>query len=85
MYQPNPILIAKGYAPAAEVARKLSKSISTIHRMVSDQRIKGVREGIFLYIDLQSLIEHYQSNGNAVLVDAVKQLFTPTKEGPHVA
>lgn len=55
----NRVMLSKGYAPAADVARTLDKTLSTIHRMVEDGRIDGARDGRALYVKLDSLIDFY--------------------------
>ena len=64
MFARNPLLLRDGYAPAADVARALSKSLSTIHRMVRDQRCAGIKDGPALYVHLDSLISHFRVEGN---------------------
>jgi len=69
MYKRNPIMLAKGLAPAAEVGRAMNKSLSTIHRLFNETKVKGARDGKALYIDLESLAAYFKSEGNTILAD----------------
>lgn len=74
MYKRNPLMLAKGFAPAAEVGRALNKSLSTIHRFFSEGLVKGARDGKALYIDLTSLQHYLVEDGNKILADEVVKL-----------
>ncbi len=74
MYKRNPLMLAKGFAPAAEVGRALNKSLSTIHRLVNEDRVVGSRDGKALYVDLASLAKHFREDGNVVLAEAAEKL-----------
>lgn len=68
MYSRNLIMLRDGYAPAADVARALSKSLSTIHRMVEHKRCKGAKDGRALYIHVDSLVAHFKAEQNDAMV-----------------
>jgi hypothetical protein len=70
----NPFLLRDGYGPAADVARTIHKAVSTVHRMVEDKRCDGVRDGVALYIHLDSLISYFREAGNASLADEIVKL-----------
>lgn len=74
MYKRNPLMLAKGLAPAAEVGRTLNKSLSTIHRLFNENKVKGARDGKALYIDLLSLAAYFRGENNAVLAEAAEKL-----------
>lgn len=82
MFKPNPLLLTQGFAPAAVVARVLSKSVSTVHRMEQDGRISGTRDGRSLYINLFSLLGYYKDN--RPLAAEIERLIAECKNG-HVA
>jgi len=74
MYKRNPLMLAKGLAPAAEVGRALNKSLSTVHRLFNEEKVTGARDGKALYIDLTSLARYFQGEGNTVLAEAAEKL-----------
>lgn len=67
----NPVMIRKGFAPAAEVARKLEKALSTIHHLVEDGKVVGERDGRMLYVSLDSLKKHYDGEDSPTLASIV--------------
>jgi hypothetical protein len=74
MYKRNPLMLAKGFAPAAEVGRALNKSLSTIHRLVNEEHVNGARDGKALYVDLESLAAHFDGEQNPILAEAARKL-----------
>lgn len=74
MFSRNPLLLRDGFAPAADVARCLSKSLSTVHRMVTSERAEGVRDGAALYVKLDPLIALYTEEGNQAMADELRRL-----------
>lgn len=75
MFSPNPIIVARGYAPAKRVADVLGKAHSTIHRMVQSGRLEGLRDGRALYISVSSLIAYYENDDNEIMVEAIREAF----------
>lgn len=74
MFSRNPHLLSAGYAPAADIARTLCKSLSTVHRMVEDGRAEGVRDGRALYVKLDTLIARFRDEGNTPLMQQLVKL-----------
>lgn len=72
----NRAMLLRGYASAADVARALDKTLSTIHRMVDDGRIEGARDGRLLYIKLDALHAFYMNSEqpNPTMAALVMQL-----------
>ena len=48
----------KGYAPASDVAKKLSKHVSTIYRWLDSGTVEGIRVGKLRYVSLPSLFDY---------------------------
>ena len=67
----NPIMLTRGLAPAAELARRLSKGLTTIHSYVRDEKVRGERDGRMLYVDLASLEKFFRGEDNTAMADAV--------------
>jgi len=67
MYARNPMMLEKGFGPAAEVAKVLIKSLSTIHRLVNDGHIDGTRDGRALYVDMKSAAAYFRNDGNETM------------------
>lgn len=74
MFSRNPLLLRDGYAPAADVARTLQKSLSTVHRMVRDERCDGVKDGAALYVRLDSIIALYRAEENESMALELEKL-----------
>jgi hypothetical protein len=72
MGRENAVMARAGYIPAARVAEALDKSLMTIHRMVEDGDVEGVKDGGILHIKWESLLKHYE--GNEPMTDAVMLL-----------
>jgi hypothetical protein len=51
--------MAGGYAPAPEVAKRLRKSLSSVHRLAHDQMLRTARDGSALYIEIDALEKYY--------------------------
>jgi DNA-binding IclR family transcriptional regulator len=73
-------MVERGYAPAAHVAAALEKALSTVHRMVENNIVDGVRDGKSLYVSLASLESHYRLEHNKPMVDAVLALAKRLRE-----
>lgn len=74
MFSRNAFMLRDGYAPAADVARALSKALTTIHRMVNDERCTGARDGNALYVKLDTLVAYFQKTGNISLAIQTQKL-----------
>jgi hypothetical protein len=74
----NPILLRSGFATARQVATRLNKSLSTIHRMVDAGDLEGTIEGGVLYVTLASLELLYR--GNAPMLAALAPLKIPPRK-----
>lgn len=74
MYARNPRMLEKGYGPASEVAKKLLKSLSTVHRLVNDGHIDGARDGRALYVSMGSAETYFRNDGNATMADVCRAM-----------
>ncbi len=70
----NPLMLREGYAPASDVARAMSKNLSTLHRMVGSGRAEGVKDGHVLYVRLDPLIARLRKEQNRPLAAALVRL-----------
>lgn len=86
MYARNPLMLEKGLGPAADVARALNKSLSTVHRLVGAGKVVGARDGKALYIDLASAERYFIDAANPVMARICSELRgTLVKEGKKAA
>lgn len=74
MYARNATMLKAGYAPAADVARALSKALSSIHRLVADGHVEGTRDGRALYVKMDSAAAYFDADGNQVMGDVCRKL-----------
>lgn len=80
MYTPNQTMISAGFRPAKDVAEVIEKTVSTVHRMASTNRVKSARDGRALYIEVRSLIGYYEESGNPTMAKAIKKAFGSSGE-----
>lgn len=68
----NQVMFRNNFVPAPEVAKKLRKPLSSVHRLVADGYLRGARDGTALYVDLASLEKYYQNS--PPMLAAVREL-----------
>ena len=73
MNMPRPLLSEaeamsrKGYVPALEVARRLSRGKKTIYDWIRGGKVRAVRIGYRRYVLWQSVLDYYESTDPAAL------------------
>lgn len=62
-----------GFVPAHDAREACSvKHLGTIHRMIEDARIEGVRVGRFWFVKLSSLRDYYRNEEVQPIVDQIE-------------
>ena len=51
-------MLEKGYASANHVAEKISRHIATVHRMIKDEKLRTIRVGDQMFVEIASVQEH---------------------------